>query len=147
MAWLLFVSVEPDLHDAVGGMLPALDIGANTHTLAGFASEALIIALITLMAFRSLRLALGAGALLLSHLAADLLTSRLSLWPVGPSAGLDLYTVHWADFALEAAVIVIGLALYATSPDLRRPPRASLLAMCAVMLVLQAVWDFGIGAA
>lgn len=146
LAWLLFVSVEPDIHEAIGSMIPALSIGAATHTLPGFAAEAVIIALITLIAFHSVRLALGAGALLLSHLAADLLTSRLLLWRGGPSAGLHLYTMHWVDFALEAIVILIGLVLYSTSPDLRRPARNSVMAMCAVMLVLQAVWDFGIGA-
>lgn len=146
LAWLLFISVEPDLHDAVGSMIPALSIGASTHTLPGFAAEAIVIGIITLIAFRSLRLALGASALLLSHLAADLITSRLLLWRGGPSAGLHLYTIHWADFALEATVIVIGLALYSTSSDLRRPARSSVITMCAVMLVLQAVWDFGIGA-
>ena len=146
LAWLLFVSVEPDLHDAIGSMIPALSIGVFTHTLFGFAIEAVIGALITLIAFRSLPLALGVGALLLSHLAADLITSRLLLWRGGPTAGLHLYTIHWADFALEATVIVIGVALYSTSPDLRRPTRSSVIGMCALMLVLQAVWDFGIGA-
>ena len=87
LAWLLFVSVEPDLHVAVGSMVPGLSIGANAHRLPGFASEALVIALIALLAFRSLRLALGAGVLLLSHLPADLLTSRLLLWPGGRPRG------------------------------------------------------------
>ena len=147
LAWLLVVSIEPDLHAAIGSMIPALSIGTATHTLPGFAAQAIAVALITLIAFRSWRLALGAGALLLSHLAADLITSRLLLWPAGPSAGWHLYTIHWADFAVEAATILVGLALYSTSPDLRHPARSGLIAMGSIMLVLQAVWDFGIGAA
>ncbi len=147
LAWLLLVSVEPDLHAAIGSMVPALSIGVSTHTLPGFAAAAGVVALITLIVFRSWRLALGAGALLLSHFAADLLTSRMLLWRGGPSVGLHLYTIHWADFALEAATIIVGLALYSTSPDVHRPARTGLIAMGSIMLVLQAVWDFGIGAA
>jgi hypothetical protein len=142
LGWLLFASVEPDLHDAVASLVPVLGIGAATHTLPGVVAEAVAVALLTALLFRSGRLALGAGSLVLSHVAVDYLTSWLPLWAGGPRVGLRLYAVPWADFLLEGAVIVAGLALYARSPDLRRPLRGGPLGMGAMMLVLQAVWNF-----
>jgi membrane-bound metal-dependent hydrolase YbcI (DUF457 family) len=142
LGWLLFASVEPDLHDAVAGSLPILGIGEATHTLPGVAGEAAIVTLLTVLVFRSGRLALGAGLLVLSHVAVDYLTSWLPLWSGGPWAGLRLYSIPWADFLLECAVIAAGLALYVRSPDVRRPARWGLTGMAATMVVLQAVWNF-----
>jgi hypothetical protein len=56
---------------------------------------------------------------------------------------LRLYSVPLADFALETATIGIGLALYARSLDPPRSIRAGLMAMAAVMIGLQVVWNFG----
>jgi hypothetical protein len=142
LGWLLFASVEPDLHDAVASVVPVLGIGAATHTVPGVAVEAMAVALLTALLFRRGRLALGAGLLVLSHVGVDYLTSWLPLWAGGPRGGLRLYAMPWADFLLEAAVIVSGLALYARSPDVRRPLRGGLIGMAAMMLVLQATWDF-----
>ena len=142
LGWLLFASVEPDLHDAVASLVPVLGIGASTHTLPGVACEAIAVALLTALFFRRSTLALGAGALVLSHVAVDYLTSWLPLWVGGPWVGLQLYAIPWADFLLEAVVIVSGLALYARSPDLRSPLRGGLLGMGAMMLALQTVWNF-----
>jgi hypothetical protein len=142
LGWLLFASVEPDLHDAVGSLVPALGIGAATHTLPGVAGEAVAVALLTAVLFRHGQLAVGAGLLVLSHVGVDYLTSGLPLWVGGPRVGLRLYAMPWADFLLEAVVIVSGLALYARSPDLRRPLRGGLVGMATMMLVLQATWDF-----
>jgi hypothetical protein len=145
MAWLLFASIEPDLHDVVGSLVPALGIGPDTHTVPGVLCAAIVIALITALIFRRASLALGAGLLVLSHVAVDYLTSWLPLWRHGPRIGLHLYATPWADFLLEAGTIVLGLVLYARSGDLRRPARGSLTAMGVLMLALQAVWNFGLG--
>lgn len=145
MAWLLFASVEPDLHDAAGNAIPALSIGPDTHTLAGVAAAALVVALLAAVLFRQTALALGSGLLVLSHVGVDYVTSRLPLWRHGPVVGLHLYAWPWADFLLEAFVMVTGLAVYATSPDLRRPARGSLIGMAMLMLAMQAIWNFGLG--
>jgi hypothetical protein len=145
MAWLLFASIEPDLHDVLGSLLPSLGIGPDTHTLPGACAAATALAAIAMLLFRQARLALGTGLLVLSHVAADYLTSRLPLWRHGQMVGLHLYATPWADFLLEASVIAIGLALYARSPDLRRPTRGSVVALGVSMLVLQGVWNFGLG--
>lgn len=145
MAWLLFAAIEPDLHDAVGNAIPALSIGPDTHTLPGVVGAATVMALITAIIFRRFSLAVGAGLLVLSHVAVDYLTSRLPLWRGGPKLGLHLYAHPWADFLLEAVTIVVGLRLYAISTDLRRPARYGVLAMGMLMLAMQAVWNFGIG--
>lgn len=145
MAWLLFASIEPDLHDVLGGMIPALGIGPDTHTLPGACMAAVGVAAVTALVFRRAVLALGAGLLVLSHIAADYLTSRLPLWRHGPMAGLHLYATPWADFLVEAGAIAIGLAMYASSPELRRPVRGGVAVIAVVMLALQAVWNFGLG--
>lgn len=145
MAWLLFASIEPDLHDALGGMLPSLGIGPDTHTLPGTFGAAVFLAVIAWLLFRRGSLALGTGLLVLSHIAADYLTSRLPLWRHGPVIGLHLYATPWADFLLEAGTIAIGLALYLRSSDLRHPARGGAAAIAVLMLALQAVWNFGLG--
>lgn len=145
MAWLLFASIEPDLHDVLGGMAPSLGIGPDTHTLPGAFAAAVVLAAAAMLIFRRARLALGTGLLVLSHVAADYFTSRLPLWRHGPVAGLHLYATPWADFLLEAGTIAIGLALYARSPDLRRPARAGVSVIAVLMLALQAGWNFGLG--
>lgn len=145
MAWLLAASIEPDLHDVLGNLVPVLDIGPDTHTLPGVCAAAIGVAAVTALVFRRAGLALGAGVLVLSHVAVDYLTSRLPLWRHGPVVGLHLYATPWADFLLEAGTIAIGLALYAGSPDLRRPSRGWITAMAAVMLAFQAAWNFGLG--
>jgi len=145
MAWLLFASIEPDLHDVLGSLVPPLSIGPDTHTLPGACAAAIAIAAVTALIFRRAGLALGAGLLVLSHIAADYLTSRLPLWRHGPVVGLHLYAMPWVDFLLEAGTIAIGLALYASSPDLRRPARGGVAVIAVVMLAFQAAWNFGLG--
>jgi hypothetical protein len=145
MAWLLFASIEPDLHDVLGSAVPALGIGPDTHTVLGVSCAALIVALLAALFFRQLALAVGSGLLVLSHVGVDYLTSRLPLWRHGPAVGLHLYTLPWADFMLETVVILAGTAIYASSPDLRRPARGGLIAMGALMMLAQAVFNFGMG--
>jgi hypothetical protein len=145
MAWLLFASIEPDLHDVLGSAVPALSIGPDTHTLLGVSCAALIVALLTALFFRQRALTVGSGLLVLSHVGVDYLTSRLPLWRHGPVVGLHLYTLPWVDFMLETVVILAGTAIYASSSDLRRPARGGLVAMGGLMLLAQAVFNFGLG--
>ncbi|GAB2565464.1 hypothetical protein ISP15_13850 [Dyella jejuensis] len=143
MAWLLFASIEPDLYDVVGHVVPALSIGPDTHTIPGVLGAAVIVTALGAILFRRLMLAIGTGLLVLSHVGVDYLTSRLPLWRHGPVLGLHLYATPWADFLLEAVTIVAGIALYANCPDLRRPARGGLIAMGLLMLGMQAIWNFG----
>lgn len=145
MAWLLFASIEPDLHDVLGNLVPALGIGSDTHTIPGVCAAAIVVAAVTTLIFRRANLALGTGLLVLSHVAVDYFTSRLPLWRHGPVIGLHLYATPWADFLFEAGTIAIGVTLYARSPDLRRPARGGLAIIAVVMLAFQAVWNFGLG--
>lgn len=145
LGWLLFASIEPDMHDVIGNVIPTLSIGPDTHTILGVTASALVIAMVTAVVFRRLTLALGAGLLVLSHVGADYLTSRLPAWRDGPKLGLHLYAHPLADFLLEAALIASCLFLYGTCSDLRRPVRYGLLAMGALMLGAQAIFNFGLG--
>ncbi len=71
MAYLLAVSTKPDLHDVLGNLVPVLDIGPDTHTAPSVCAAAIVVAAITAPVFRRGSLALGAGVLVLSHLAFD----------------------------------------------------------------------------
>ena len=79
--------------------------------------------------------AAAVGGAVFSHVLADLLTSRLPAWPGGPTVGLHLYRFDAVDVALEAAVVLVGWALYRRSltPVQRRtwPVRAILVAVLA----------------
>ncbi|WP_426700736.1 hypothetical protein ACPPVV_15335 [Rhodanobacter sp. Col0626] len=143
LAWLLFAGIEPDLLDVFGSLVPSLGVGDASHSFPGIIYAAIAVAALTALIFRRTGLALGAGLLVLSHVAVDYLTSWLPLWHGGPHVGLHLYATPRADFVLETGFIVLSLALYARSPDLRRPARAGLMAMAVLMIGLQAIWNFG----
>jgi hypothetical protein len=141
LAVLLAATVLPDLVDAVLGLL-GLEAwaGTATHTLPAAVAWSL-----ATFAAASLRWGARAGrfvgGLTLSHLLADALTSRLELWPEGPTWGLGLYQWRPADFVLEATVIAVAWGFY--QRDLPRKPPA--LAVLVTLLALQAFFDFGLG--
>ena len=54
------------------------------------------------------------GALVLSHWVLDVITHRpdLPLWPAGPMLGFGLWNSIWATFAVEGALLGVGVFLY-----------------------------------
>ena len=61
-------------------------------------------------------------ALVLLHVAMDLLTGFKPYWPGGPSLGLSLYHRPAVDFALEASLAVTGWVILRRTPG---APRAA----------------------
>jgi hypothetical protein len=135
--WLLcFAALMPDLVDFSAQPFGA-DTSGLTHTLPGMLGEGVLFFLLGWAIVRNLGAALAAGLTACSHMPADLLTSRLVLWPGGPVAGLHWYRYHLLDLAVEATVVAVGWLLYGrTLPGPRRFSVAS-LAMLVLLLSLQ----------
>lgn len=81
------------------------------------------------------------GAVALSHVVVDYLTSRLPLWPGGPVAGLHMYRVPAADFVLEALAAVVGWLVYRRSLGRRAKESWAAWAIVGVLMVSQLVFD------
>jgi len=135
--WLLCVAaLMPDLIDFAAQAVK-VDTSLWTHTLAGMLGFGVVFLGLGWLAARSVAAGLLTGITACSHVLADLVTSRLTLWSGGPVAGLHLYLHPGLDFVLEAAVVLGGWYLYGhTLPASRRFSLAS-FAMLALLLALQ----------
>ncbi|MCP3136663.1 hypothetical protein [Pyxidicoccus xibeiensis] len=124
LAWLCTATVFLDFVDVavdVAGLDNAFTAWSHT-LLAAVGWSVLVGALGWLGRGRTVGLLLG--ALVLSHVLTDYVTSHLWLWRDGPRVGLKLYAWPWLDFGVEAAVIVAGWWLYrgSLSSGARRSP-------------------------
>ncbi len=75
-----------------------------------------------------------AGLLVVSHLPADFITSRIQARRGGPAIGLGLYHYRMADFAVESTVILVGLFFYRQSLDETRRRWKVLLGMGVTLI-------------
>jgi len=135
--WLLcFAALMPDLIDFAARAIE-VDTGLCTHSLPGMLGFGVVFFGIGWLAVRSVAAGLLTGLTACSHVLADLLTSRLTLWSGGPVVGLHLYLHPGLDFALEITVVLAGWWLYGrTLPPSRRFSPAS-FAMLALLMALQ----------
>lgn len=142
--WIYLVAaLMPDFVVSVGG---AIGVGAwaNTyaHMLIGVFVEALFMALVCWLVCRSRIATLITALLVVSHLAADLITSYMPLWNRGPYLGLSLYNHHVGDFVLESAVILAGIFFYRKSLESSQRHTWVLVAMFVVLIGFQFLLDF-----
>lgn len=140
---LCVAAVLPDLIDfTLEGAGHPQGAGLWTHSLGAMVGYACVFAAPYALATRNYLSAFALGAVAASHVLADLITSRLTLWQGGPTAGLHLYAHKHADIALECVVIVAGWLLYGRnlSPRLRRSGRS--LAMVLVLVLVEGVTAF-----
>ncbi len=134
LAFLSASSVLPDLLMLGTSRLPrALNYHADVGLLLCAAAVILGGA-----CFRLGRLVTGLAVVALaSHLPLDLLyVSRDSS---------NLYARPWADFPLEAALLVLGAFAYVRRAEFTPGRRATCGAIVLGLLILQAAWDFGGG--
>ena len=133
--WLLAIaSLAPDLIDfslqAAGGP----DSTLWTHSLPASAAFGLFFFAVAWLLTRNMTAALLVGLVASSHVFADLITSRLQLWPGGPPAGLHWYRRPLLDLTVESAVVIAGWLLYVRT--LSRERRFSLAAWAMLVLLL-----------
>jgi hypothetical protein len=84
------------------------------------------------------------GAVALSHVPVDYVTSVKPTWPGGPRIGLGLYAYPAVDFVIELLIVVAGWLLYRRS--LRaccRSTAPAMWVMLGTLVVLQAIIDLG----
>lgn len=141
--WLLLVAaLLPDLVDALAGLTPwAQWLQTYSHTLAGVAAGAVAMGAVAWLIGCTVLAALTAALLVISHLLADFVTSRIPLWRNGPVIGLGLYNHHALDFCVEALVILAGWWLYGGLLPRERRFHWALLAMLVVLLGFQFLLD------
>lgn len=109
LGWLVVASLAPDIADlALASVGVCNPDGMYTHSLAAVAGTALVFGAAAAWRTNRGRTALVVAALVVSHLLADYITGLKALWIGGPVVGLNLYQWAWADFAVEAPLIVGG---------------------------------------
>lgn len=141
--WVLLVApILPDIADALSGFTPWADWMVEfSHTLLGIASLAFLMGLLAWLISRSGFAALLAATLVISHLPADYVTSRIHAWRGGPAIGLGLYHHPVADFIVEAVVILAGICFYRQSlNEVERRP-GILIAMLMSLIGFQLLAD------
>lgn len=142
LALCLVAATAPDLVMGVlGVLLPALNADAYSHSLIAVAALAVIGALGTGLVRRSGHDGLWIGALVGSHLPADWITSRLSLWTHGPVWGLGLYARPGLDLILELAIVVVGWAIYRRGLPQSARIRTLVFAPLVLLGALQVLWN------
>ena len=134
----LIAVIAPDLV-AIIVDLSGSDI--YSHSLVSIATLALAAALLTRIYLGEARDSFWVGALVVSHLPADWLTSRLALWPDGPVWGAELYARPGVDFILESMLAVAGWVVYRRSLPEAAASRPLAWAPLGVLLALQGGWN------
>ncbi|HEV2314286.1 MAG TPA: metal-dependent hydrolase [Candidatus Acidoferrales bacterium] len=145
--WLLLVAaLLPDLVDAVGGLTPwAHWCQTHSHKLTGIAGGAILMGAAAWVIGRTFISALVAALLVVSHLLADFVTSRIAPWPNGPVIGLALYNHHILDFFVEGIVILSGWWLYRDQLPRERQFHWAFFAMLVTLLGFQFLLDGVVG--
>ena len=120
---LVPVAFGPDWIDILSHVVhhPNPDI---SHSLLSVVVCSVVVGLCTVRAFGSADAAI-VGATYLSHWPADWITGLKSVWPNGPSFGLQLYTHAGIDFVVESLLVVACWLVYRAS--LRPESRNSVL--------------------
>jgi hypothetical protein len=114
-----------------------------THYLPGLLAGALGASALYVIAFRRH----GGWVILagwLLHWPADFFTAHKGLLSPTDRIGLDLYNLPAADFALEAALALLCVGLYARTFAHSRGQRRWAALMAAALLALQAMLDYGL---
>lgn len=141
MVPLLIATIIPDLADFA---LPSGDkcrtsCELYTHAMPAVFVLAAAAAFLTWEIYHRRVTSYLVGALVVVHVAMDLVTGSKPYWPGGPRLGLHLYTRPLADFALEALMVVLAWITLRRTKD---APRAAVHPVALVLLLaLQAGMD------
>jgi hypothetical protein len=135
---LICAALLPDLANAVWNLAPIGDRNDFlSHSIPAVLVMAIFVCLLNGIVRRDWRGGAILGALVISHLLADYITSREAAWPGGPVIGAHLYLHHRWDFVVEGAVIIAGWALYRKSLPATKRVAGPLYTMLAILLGVQ----------
>ena len=138
---LLVATIVPDLADFA---LPQGDkcrtsCELYTHAMPAVFVLAIAAAFLTWEIYHRRVTSYLVAALVVVHVAMDLVTGSKPYWPGGPNLGMHLYNRPLADFALEASLVVLAWITLRRTKD---APRAAVHpAALLVLLTLQAGMD------
>jgi hypothetical protein len=138
LAVCLVAATAPDF---VMVLVDLARLNVYSHSLVAVGVLALAGAALTWIYLSSARDACWVGVLVLSHLPADWVTSRLALWPDGPVWGAGLYAHPGIDLILESALAVVGWMIYRHGLPESVAARPLAWAPLGVLLVLQGAWS------
>lgn len=145
---LLVAALLPDFVDAISALTTRSQwFQTYSHTLAGISVGAVVIGLAAWLFTRSLLAAIIGASLVVSHLLADFVTSRIQLWRNGPIVGLAVYNHHPLDFCVEGLVIIVGWWIYRGTLSHKKRYHWAVIAILLLLLGFQFVLDGVIGVA
>jgi hypothetical protein len=150
---LLGAAVLPDVGDVVLSLARTCNpLGVYTHSIPAAAALAVLAGALALalgdaglptgespMPRGNWKFALGVVVIVLLHLPADWITGIKILWPGGPVFELNLYRWPWADFLLEAPLVVLAWLLLRRSGG--GPRWATGRGALVALLTLQLAFD------
>jgi hypothetical protein len=138
LGWLLVATMAPDLLRIVLDVFGADPWTGNqySHLLPWSLLLAAAVALLALAVRRDVTSAVVIGALVLSHVALDMVSGNKPLWVGGP-VGLNLQRYQQLEFVIEAAFLVTGWYLLR-----RREPRTLITrrGVLAMLLLVEGVY-------
>jgi membrane-bound metal-dependent hydrolase YbcI (DUF457 family) len=111
--------------------------GMLSHSIPAVALFALVGFALYGLSARDWTAGLVVAGVIVSHVLLDWITGVKPTWPGGPMIGLKLYEHPIADFVVEGALIVIGVALYRRTLPSGRTPWVDASIMLGALLVLQ----------
>ena len=138
---LMVAAILPDLADFV------LPQGNQCRTTCGMYTHAFPAVLVLSAAMTALAWGIWhrrvtsflAGAMVIMHVAFDVVTGFKPFWLGGPSTGFNLYRFHAIDFALESAMMTGAWVFLRRSPS---PPRWAVHpAVLSFLIATQALFD------
>ncbi len=142
--WALVIASQlPDWVDATLCLagVTSLTPGMFSHSIPAIGVLTITGALVYLATTRDFVGSAFIAAIVVSHALADYITGMKPTWAGGPMIGLDLYRHPGIDFAIEAAVILIGWLIYRASfPAGKRSSRA-VFSVLGALLALQLLAD------
>jgi hypothetical protein len=138
LATCLIAASAPDL---VAVVIDLTRSGIYSHSLLSVATLALAGGVLTQICRRDARDAFWISGLVISHLPADWVTSRLALWPDGPVWGAELYARPGVDFILESTLAVVGWMMYRRGLPEAAAGRPLAWVPLGVLIALQGGWN------
>ncbi|MEO8621184.1 MAG: metal-dependent hydrolase [bacterium] len=138
---LIVATLLPDLADFVlpQGTECRTTCGMYTHAFPAILVLAAGMAVLAWGIWHRRSTALLAGALVLSHVALDLVTGYKRFWLGGPITGINLYQHAAADFVVESMMMTIAWWVLRRSRN--PPPWAVHPVTLVLLLVLQGSFD------